>query len=279
MLLQHVAAFKEGGCQVRQADGVQAAVGRIGHGAHEVGGAVGALDEPRIAQAGEAFTARAPACLVEHSFDFLVVAHARADERHVRLLVERCQVLRGGRIGFEVLVRVQPQQGGFARGIAREVRVVHDLGIHAAGIEPFGEPCAVVNVAQAAECAVVRVEDHGLYQGIYGRRNAGSRRFAAGWVGSVVVAQVLAQVGGVGTLERAGAVYARVEVVGDALAGVQIDEREASGVAAAFDVLGGCCKGFLLILESCNFGPEGNEQRAAASSAAASVVVATAFAA
>ena len=123
---------------------------------------------------------------------------------------------------------------------------MHDLGIHTAGIEPFGESCAVVSVAQAAECAVVRVEDHGLHQGIYGRRNTRARRFTAGWVGSVVVAQVLAQEGGVGTLERAGAVNARVKVVGDALAGVQIDEREANGVAAAFDVLGGCCKGFLL---------------------------------
>ena len=58
---------------------------------------------------------------------------------------------------------------------------------------------------------------------------------------------MLAQEGGVGALERAGAVNARVEVVGDALAGVQIDEREANGVAAVFDVLGGCCKGFLLL--------------------------------
>ena len=155
--------------------------------------------------------------------------------------------MRSGRIGFEVLIRVQPQQGGLARGIAREVRVVHDLGIHAAGIEPFCEPCAVIRVAQAVECAVVRVEDHGLHQGIYGRRNAGASRFTAGWVGSVVVAQVLAQESGVGTLERAGAVNARVEVVSDALAGVQIDEREANGVAAAFDVLGGCRKGFLLL--------------------------------
>lgn len=49
VLFQHVAALKKGGCQVSQANGVQAAVGRIGHGAHKVGGAVGALDEPRIA--------------------------------------------------------------------------------------------------------------------------------------------------------------------------------------------------------------------------------------
>ena len=100
------------------------------------------------------------------------------------------------------------------------MRVVHDLGIHAARIEPFGESYAVVSVAQAVECAVVRVEDHGLHQGIYGRRNARARRFTAGGVGSVVVAQVLAQEGGVGTLKRAGAVNARVEVVSDALAGV-----------------------------------------------------------
>lgn len=58
---------------------------------------------------------------------------------------------------------------------------------------------------------------------------------------------MLAQVGGIGTLERAGAVNARVEVVGDALASVQADQREANGVAAVFDVLGGCGKGFLLL--------------------------------
>ena len=60
MLFQHVATLKKSGCQVRQANGVQAAVGRIGHGAHEVGGAVGALDEPRIAQTGETFAASLP---------------------------------------------------------------------------------------------------------------------------------------------------------------------------------------------------------------------------
>ena len=48
-LFQRVATLKESGRQVRQANGVQAAVGRIGHGAHKVGGAVGAFDEPGIA--------------------------------------------------------------------------------------------------------------------------------------------------------------------------------------------------------------------------------------